>query len=123
MKNFLWMFIALTLICSPVFAGPGEGESPVKKVGNEIANAVTDELVGKETVKTTTETTTTAPMNLPPGLAKKGKVPPGWAKKRAIQTREEVTEQKPSLIQKWVNIIFRKADQTAEKKVQGTDSK
>ena len=113
------LFLFLTVFVfshASAYADASQGGA-VQKIKNEVANAVTDELVGKETVTTTT-TTKTEPgsVSLPPGLAKKGKVPPGWAKKMEGQeVTTTTTEKEPSLIQKWVKAIFSKAQSKEQK--------
>ena len=109
------MILALIVVCMVVpsaFADPNTAQSAAKKVSDEVVGAVTDQLVGKETV-TTTEI---EPATLPPGLAKKGKVPPGWAKKKSKV--KKVVEKEPSLIEKWAERIFQKADPEKQQKAQ-----
>jgi hypothetical protein len=96
-------------------------DKSVDKVGSEVVKAVTDQLIGKDTTTTVKTVTTTSgvPAGTPPGLAKKGGVPPGLAKKGvttwspgSTQVVEVKTEQKESLIQKWVKSLFAPKEKT-----------
>ncbi|GEM_PF-2654783 len=101
MKKLFVFAMILSLISGTGFAGQDAVQGAAKKVGDEIVDSVAKELVGKETV-----TTEVKPATLPPGLAKKGKVPPGWQNKSEVKVTKE---KEPGLIEKWVSAIFKKA--------------
>ena len=111
MKKIIGLFLALFLMSPYAFAGkpdkmPHQGKtetSAAERVGNETADAIADVLTGKDTKKTTTTTGA-----MPPGLAKKGKTPPGWdkGKKTGWTKTEVVKEEGESPIHKFIKGLF-----------------
>ncbi len=117
MKKIIGLFLAFSLMSPCAFAGKPDKVShqdkndstAAERVGNEAADAIADVLTGKETKKTTTTTTGA----MPPGLAKKGKTPPGWdkGKKTGWSKTTEVKEEGESPIHKFIKGLFNQKPQ------------
>ena len=80
-----------------------------KRVVNEIADTVADELLDEQGRVTTTNRPPGLAKNdkMPPGLAKQGKTPPGWDKGNKSGWKE--SQPKESLLRRLTRGIFRKA--------------
>ena len=95
-----------------------------ERIGDEAADTVVDILVGEDepkTTKTTKTVTSSKAKGTPPGLAKKGKTPPGWSKgnkKGWSETKVEeveVTEKKESPVRRFIKGLFNKATSSDSK--------
>ncbi len=81
-----WVLVlVLSLIVSPLWADPPgrvskKTVSAGDRIADEAAEAVAEVLTGEKSAKPA--------KNLPPGLAKKGKVPPGHAMKQQAEKKE-----------------------------------
>ena len=80
MKKIIALLAIFAMVATPALAKPpwSAKEAPskasaVEKVGDEIADSMADVLTGNTSTPKTKS-------SLPPGLAKKDKVPPGWQK-------------------------------------------
>ena len=105
MKRIVAMLTILFLAASPVFAapkdkGPSQKASAGDRIANETADAVADVLTGKDSTKKTTTG------QMPPGLAKKGKTPPGWEKGKKTGWEKEVPAE-DSPIKKFFKNLFK----------------
>ena len=104
MKRMMAILTILVLAASPVFAapkdkGPSQKADAGDRIANEAADAVADVLTGKDTKKTKTG-------QMPPGLAKKGKTPPGWEKGKKTGWEKEVPAE-DSPIKKFFKNLFK----------------
>ena len=111
MKLKVEMLVILAVfITTSVFAAKPEGvgakweakskeNNAVVRVGDEIADSLADVLTGEESSKSKKG-------NIPPGLAKKDKMPPGWEKgKKTGWSKEESSED--SVIRKFFKNLFK----------------
>ena len=122
MKKITVLLIALGFLSTYAFAAPKEGKGPAQgksedaateRVGNEIADTVADVLTGKE------KKTTTTTGAMPPGLAKKGKTPPGlegktppgWGKGKKKGWTEKTTTESESPLRRFIKNLFQKGQQ------------
>lgn len=83
LRSVVAIFAIVCFLAVPAYAKPkGQGaqeqkQSAGERIGNETADAVADVLTGEDSKKTSSVKTK---KGTPPGLSKKGKVPPGWNK-------------------------------------------
>ena len=109
-KSIMGLTVLLSFVSVPSFAGPKAAQEGPKEVNasgriaNETMDAIADVLTGKESKAETTK-------SLPPGLAKKGKTPPGWDKGRKTGWKTEAKKEEESPIKKFVKSVFSQAPQ------------
>lgn len=99
--------IMLLFVCAfsvSVMAKPQKESkaSATERVGNEVADAVADVLTGDDSGKA-------APSKgaMPPGLAKKDKVPPGWSKGEKTGW-DKASQEEESPIKRFFKNLFSK---------------
>ncbi len=106
MKKLVAMMAIFVLAASPVFAAPKAKDHPQQsdagdRITNEAADAVADILTGEDGKKKTSTS------HLPPGLAKKGKTPPGWDKGKKVGWDKEGAPAEDSPIKKFFKNLFK----------------
>ena len=109
MRKILSLLVVALFISTSVWAKPDwaakkapkkvSESTAVERVGDEIADSVADILTGGDTKKPSNG-------NLPPGLAKKDKVPPGWAQGKKTGWGEK--EDSDSPIKQFFKKLFSK---------------
>jgi hypothetical protein len=102
-KMTVLMLLFVCVFSASAMAKPQKESKPsaTERVGDEVADAVADVLTGDDSGKA-------APSKgvVPPGLAKKDKVPPGWSK--GEKTGWDKASQEESPIKRFFKNLFSK---------------
>ena len=115
LRKLLVFLMIFSLIAAPLYAKPNKGKgasasskkaSAGERIGNEFADSVADVLTGEDSKSTAKSKS----KKVPPGLAKKGKTPPGWDKGKKTGWDKEEKEKKDSPIKSFVKGLFGQTD-------------